>query len=154
MVVVGFIRVLWVHSGVSGVSSGSFGFVGFIHASSGGGRVHLGPSGSLGRAIGVVWYIRVRPACRWVHSGVPFGRQVHKCALSLLERALADLAFILDRWVHSGISLGWSGSNGFIVFIPGRPWGRWVHSSLLGSFRCALSMVGFIMVCWVHSVAH
>ena len=69
MWVVGFIWVGWVQSGAPLVSSGSFGFVGFIWARPGSCRVHsgtpwvssayLGFLGSLGRALWVVRFIRV-----------------------------------------------------------------------------------------------
>ena len=59
--VVGFIRVGWVHLAAPLWSLGSFGFVGFVRARSGGRRVNLGaPMGSLGtfgRALGVVGII-------------------------------------------------------------------------------------------------
>ena len=72
-----FIRVRWinsarplgrrVHSDAPWVSSGSFGFVGFIWARPGGRRVHSGSLGSFGRTLCVVRFIRAR----WVDSGVP-----------------------------------------------------------------------------------
>ena len=61
-----FIGVGWVNFGAPWEWSGSFAFVGFIHAGSDGRRVHVDSSGSLGCALGVVGFIRFH----WVHSDV------------------------------------------------------------------------------------
>ena len=114
--VIGFIRVRWIHSCVplgslvrwvnSGVPCGSLGLVGFI-------RVR--PRGLWIRFLVVVRFIRflrVRPVCCrvlrfvWVRTG--------------------------GRWVHSGEPLGSFSSFGFVEVIRVRPGNRCVHSGLLG----------------------
>ena len=128
-----FVGFIWVRQ-----SKRSFVSVQFIHARFGGGRVHLGYSCSFGRASRVVEFIRARPRVGWVHASATFGQRVHAGSLCLFERAQGDLVFIRVRWVHSGVSLGWSGSFGFV---------RFVHYTSLGH---ALSVVRFG---WVNFVA-
>ena len=68
-------RVLWVHLGVSAESSGSFGFVGLIHASSVASiwvrRVHsVTPWGSLGIFGLALEFVGFFPARHSVRAGV------------------------------------------------------------------------------------
>ena len=120
IVVVGFIRVVWVHScaprwslGSFGRAFGSFGcaVVCLIPARPGGYPGHSFSLGSLGRALGVDGFILVR--C--VHLG-----------------ALVVVWFIRFRWVHSGVS--WVSLRSFgcalgaVAFILARPGCRRVYS--------------------------
>ena len=125
---VGFILVRWVHSGAQGESSGSFGFVRFIIASSRSALVHLGSSDSLGRAIGA----------RLVHSGAT------SKSLDTFEPALGVVEFIPLHWVHSGAPSACTGSFGFVGFI--RPWWSSCPSGSLGPFWRVTSVVVFIRV--------
>ena len=96
-----------VHSGAPLLSSGSFGFVGFIRSRPGGRRAHSVSLGSFKRALGVVRYIRV-------HSGS-------------FERVVGVVGFIRVRWVHSGAPLGSSGLFELIGHIGVCPDGRRVN---------------------------
>ena len=64
MGVVRFIRVRWICSGASCVSSGSLGFFGFIRLG-----VHSCWLVSFGRVLAFGGFIRARPEGRWVNSG-------------------------------------------------------------------------------------
>ena len=129
-----FIRVRLVHSGAPWFS---FGFVWFIGAYQGGGRVQLVSFGSFGRAEGV---IRARRGIRRVHS-VSFGT---------FERARVVVGVIR---VHSWAPRGSSGSFGcvrarVVVLILvrlvhyGAPLGRRVHCCSFGSLP---GFIGFIL---------
>ena len=63
MGVVGFILSRWVHSGAPRMSLGSVEVVGFIRVRP---DSRLGSTNSLGRVVGVVRFVRVRPGRRWV----------------------------------------------------------------------------------------
>ena len=104
MVVVEFIRVLWVHSGTHWLWLGSFGVVGLCNGFI---RVRLVRSlapwgswvhtGSLGCALGFVGFIR---GC-WVRSGAPWG------SFGFIRGRLARSCwFIRGRWVRSGTTWG------------------------------------------------
>ena len=105
--VVVFIQVRWVSSGVPLASYGSFGFVWFVRACPGCCPVH---SGSLGRTLGVVGFIRVR--------------------LGSFRSAQGVVGFIR---VHSGMSWVSSGSFWFVGFVLKRPDGRRYDWGSLGS---------------------
>ena len=112
---------IWVGLGATWGSSGSFAFVGFIHARSRSCRVHLGSSGSLGSALGVLVFIRSdapwecsgsfgfvgvirsRPVIRRIISGLigsirthAWRGPVHCCSFGLIRARLGG------RTVHSG----------------------------------------------------
>ena len=155
----------WVHLDDPCVSSGSFAFVGFIHARSGGYRVHFGSSGSLGCALGVVgfhcvhsyaskaWSFSIR-FVGFIRSGPEFRRIGSILTrmrlqgwLGYLRRAMYVIGFIR---VHVAAPWGSSGSFGFI---QARPVCRRVHSGSLGSLWRVLGVVGFIQLRWVYCSA-
>ena len=126
------------------------GFVEFIRALPGGRRVHPCSLGSLGRALEVVGFIRVRN----VHYGAPWGSlgsfglvgfiqarhrrgRIHSGSLGSFGRAHGVVRFIR---IHSGLF-------GFIRACPGL--------GSLGSLRRALGVLGFLLARpgdrWVYS---
>ena len=90
-----------VHLGVRLVSSESSGVAGFIGVHPVDRRVHPGLLGSLGCALGIVWFIRGR----WVHWGAPWG-------------SLDSSGSRVDWDVPWGASV----SSGFIGVRPGIVW--------------------------------
>ena len=144
MVVVGFIRGRWVHSGAPWWSLGSSGVVGFtlvrswvlwarasclcVHSGWLGSLgcaldrcIHPGPLGSFVYSLGVVGFIlggtRERPVVRWVYPR----------SFGTLGCALRVVGLILCRWVQSGAT--------------------WRSLGLLG---CTLGVVGFIQGRWIY----
>ena len=185
--VVGFIRgrwvqagalwgsfgVFWVHCGAPCRSTGSLWVDVFTRVRSGLHRVHSGSLGSLGCALGTVWFNRVLLGslrCALAVVGVvgftqkrPGGRRVHLGCLVSCVRALGVLGFIRGRWVHAGSPWGSSGVIGFtweverfiggLWFRAGAPWGRLVHSGSLCSRGCVLCVIEFIRGYGVHADA-
>ena len=92
----GFNPVPWVRSIAPCESSGSFGFVGFIHERPGCRQVDSGSLDSFERALGGVKFIQARLGGRCVHSG----------SLGSFRRGLPVVGLILVRWVHSCRPLG------------------------------------------------
>ena len=111
-----------------------------------------------------VWFIRVRPCCRRVHSvslgsfarapcvvefnlGAPwdsFGRA--PCVFGFIRARPVFMVFVWSsrvRLVHSRSPRQSSGSFVFISFIRASPWGCRAHSR---SFGCAPAFVVFILV--------
>ena len=109
----GFIRVRWVYSSALYGTSSAFGFVGFIWACPGGGRVHLGSLCSFARTLAVVGFF---PLC-WVYLDGSERDRAYSVSLGSLGPALGVAVFIRVHLVHSGASLVLSGF--FLV--------RWVH---------------------------
>ena len=129
------------------------GFISILERSKGRWIYSCTPWGPFERALGVVWFIRVRwvhsgalgdARFIWAHSGAAWG------SLCSFEHVLEVVGFIqvrsraccgvsCDGCVHSCVPWEWLGSLWFDGFIPARPVGRWVHSSApwlsLGSFR-------------------
>ena len=141
-------RARRVHSDASWGSSGLFGCVGFVRKRPWGRRYNWHSLGSLGYALCVDRYIRVR----LVHSGAP------RVSSGSFGCALLVISLIQFPPAPRGLS----GSFGFVAFMRARPGGRRVHSCLSGSFAhslgesCSFVFVGFIRACpggsWVHSV--
>ena len=118
--------VLWVHSGATWGSSGSFRFVGFIRARPGGRCVRSGSLGSFMHGLGDIGFI----GFVWFTLAHLMGRRVHLGSVGLFWRA--------DSVVGPFSGLDVVGFN----------WVSWVHScslsGSLGSFGCDLGVVGFV----------
>ena len=128
------------------VSLGTFGVVGFTRVCHGGRSVHPWSLGSLGSALMVVLFIRVR----WVHSGSPWG-SLGSSGFPRVHLGRRCVGFIRGRLVHTGSCWGSLGSSGVVAFIRVCAWGRWVNPRSLGSHGFALRIVAFIRARWVHS---
>ena len=131
--VLGFIRVrwvwslvsfdvLWVHSGATWGSSGSFRFVGFIRARPGGRCVRSGSLGSFMHGLGDIGFI----GFVWFTLAHLMGLRVHLGSVGLFWRA--------DSVV------------GPFVLVNKRPRCRRVQLGFLGSLVLALGVIGFIRV--------
>ena len=162
--VVGFTRVRRVHLGAPGES---FGFDGFIHASS---VRWLGSFGFVGfsRALhGSRWVNWSRPwkslcsfgRALWSEDSYGFvgfirarsgGSRLHLGSLWPFGRVLGVVGFIGVGWVHLEAPLVSSGSFAFFGFIRARHGRQGVNTDSLGLFGCALGVVVFIRVCSVH----
>ena len=163
----------WVHSGAPCETLCSFAFAWFIRADAGcrlahsvepcdlfgfvrtrpwGLSVHFRSFGAIGRALGVVGFIRVG----LVHSGAPSvslgsygfirscagGYWVHSDSFA---RSMWVVGFIHVRMAKSGVRRG--------RFVhSGTPWSIWLQSGSFGLFGGTLSVIGFICVRLVHSV--